>query len=564
MENNDQMNPAPQDQQPSLLRQKMDELMAQKQVVSNNTESVKTPEAENVNAAQNNNSNQSTEISETSPPQVNLETNFALQELMQTEWFKGLPNEHKEFIRSGGNPDKLMDELDKAVVQQQIEALQEINRVRTEIEGKSEITMEEYKAGVMFEDRNSNENDVNEDEADFIKMIKQELEGQDDSEDEEDAQERIFREVERRFEESIDVELEGATKNFDETSSALKIEFKRNKSYEETLKNILESNGIKVKTTKKGNLKKAVLKAYTQRHDHVTIPLVNSGFHVTLSGASIPEIIAISSIENPKSIMELEKKKLSLIKTHLVDTSFGQVSSLLDLMKIVHYKDEQTLYYGMFISTFPEVNDYPIECMNEKCKTPLNLKIHSADLVLNADEFKDDVDTILYKNMDIKDVMKQTKLSKIKQIILNDGTAVGIRIPSLYDRLMTMAKIEAWVKKSNKDTSNLNIVFGYLMFVEYIALPSPEGYIKFDQIDELIDILISMEPESHNEIDEQIEMYDKSKEIQYGIKSYVCPNCKRVHKQQVQRMDDLLFTLSQVKEMRNNLEKRKRLEKMKS
>lgn len=485
-----------------------------------------------------------------------------LEEIMQTQWFKDLPQEQKDFIRNGGNPDKVMDELDRAVVDQQLDAVREINRIR-ELEGKQLISTDEYKDKTFLDDTVADE-DNNVDNDDFLKLLR-EAEGQDDAEDDEDIQEKAFKEIERKFAEAIDVELTGAKKEFNNSSTALRVDIKRNRSYEETLKGILDVNDIKFKTSKKGNLKQALLKTYTQRHNHVTTPLVNSGFHITLSGAAIPEIIAIANIEAPKSILELEFKKLGVIKKHLVDTSFGNVVQLQDLMKVIHYKDEQTLYFNMFVSTFPEENDYPMTCLNEKCNADLNLKVHSSDLVLNADEFKDNVETILYKNMDIKDVLKQTKLSKIKQIVLKDFTAVGIRIPSLFDRLTTMSKIENWVNKSKKDTTNLNVVFGYLMFIDYIALPTPDGeYIKFDTIDELIEILIGMEPESHNEIDEQIEQYDNSKEVQYGIKSFTCPNCGRVHKQQRQKMDDLLFTLSRIRGMKNNLEKRKNSEKLKS
>jgi hypothetical protein len=494
-------------------------------------------------------------------PEMTDEAKKSLEELIQTEWFKGLPQEQKDFITNGGNPDKYLDELDKAIVDQQIEAIREINRVR-ELEGKSEISQEDYKDKAFLEQRSQNEESGSDD--DFLKLLR-EAEGQDDAEDDEDLQERAFKEIERKFAEAIDVDLDGATKEFDHSSSALRVEVKRNKPYEDTIKGILDGNDIKFKTSKKGNLKQALLKSYTQRHNHVTTPLVNSGLHITLSGAAIPEIIAIANIENPKSILELEFKKLSVIKKHLVDTSFGNVVNLQDLMKVIHYKDEQTLYFNLFVSTFPEENDYPMNCANEKCNTDLNLKVHSADLVLNGEEFKDQIDTILYKNMDIKDVIKQTKLSKIKQVVLKDYTAIGIRIPSLYDRLTTMSKIENWVTKSKKDTTNLNVVFGYLMFVEYVALPTPDGeYMKFDTIEDLIEILIGMEPESHNEIDEQIELYDNSKEVQYGIKAFVCPVCKRVHKQQRQKMDDLLFTLSRIRGMKNNLEKRKTSEKLKS
>jgi len=541
----------------SPLREKMSELLAQKRVTTNNT----TPTSQLESMANSVTDQQDSAPQDQQATAGTPNINEALNDLMETQWFKDLPKEHKEFIMNGGNPDKLMDDLDKAVIEQQLDAVREINRVRREVEGKEEITMEEYRSGEFLEERDEENKD---EENEFIKMMK-ELDGGEDDGDEEEAQERFFKELERRFENSIDVELTGATKEYDRSSAALRVDIKRNKSYEKSIKNILEANDIKIKTTKKGNIKRAVLKSYTQRHDHVTTPLVNSGFHITLSGASIPEIIAIASIENPKSLLELETKKLSVIKKHLVDTSFGNVPSLYDLMKVIHYKDEQTLYYNLFIATFPEENDYPFTCTNEKCGAELNLKIHGADLVLNPEEFKEDHDIILYKNMDIKDVIKHTKLSKIKQIILSDGTVVGIRIPSLYDRLMTMSKIEAWVNKYNKDTTNLNVVFGYLMFVEYIALLTEDGeHVRFDSIDDLIEILISMDSEAHNEIDMEIEKYDDSKEIEYGIKSFVCPSCKRVHKQQRQKMDDLLFTLSQVRGMRNTLERRKNREKLKS
>ena len=515
------------------LREKMTELMGNKTATNAEQIQTRTPEEEK-----------------------------AVQELMQTEWFKSLDQEQKDFVLKGGNPDKVMNDLDKAVVEAQLEAVREINRIR-ELEGKTEITTEEYKQKEFLEERTAPEEEADS-ENEFFKLLR-EAEGMDDDEDDEDAQERVFRELERKLTEGVETQVDGAIKEFDHSSTALQVTVKRNKAYEDSLKGILEGNDITFKTSKKGNLKQALLKSFTQRHDHVTTPLINSGFHLTLSGAAIPEIIAIANIENPRSILEYEFKKLSVIKKHLVDTSFGNVVNLQDLMKIIHYKDEQTLYFNLFVSTFPDENDYPTTCFNEKCKTDLTLKLHSADLVLNADEFRDDYERILYKDMDIKDVIKQTRLSKIKQVVLKNYTVVGIRIPSLYDRLTTMGKIENWVTKSKKDTTNLNVVFGYLMFIEYIALPTPDGqYVKYDTIDELIEVLIGMEPEDHNEIDEQIDEYDNSKQIEYGIKSYKCPVCGRDHKKQTQKMDDLLFTLSRLRGMRANLEKRKKDAKLKS
>jgi hypothetical protein len=547
----------------SLLRDKMYGIMAQNGVNitdQNRSQSPNTAEQQSQQPVVNN------QQDPTVPSTPFLGTDMTLEELMQTQWFKDLPKEQQEFIRNGGNPDKFMDELERAVIEQQIQSLREINELR-KLQGQNELTMEEYKNQDFLQDRNSSEDEQDEETNEFNKLMRQELDGHDESiDDEEEAQERLFREIERRIEQSIDVEVEGSTTEYDKSSAALRVEIKRNKSYEESLKNILEGNDIKIKTSKKGNIKSAILKSYTQRHDHVTTPLVNSGFHITLSGASVPELIAITNMENPDSLLQLESKKLGVIKKHLVDTSFGPITNLMDLLKVIHYKDEQTLYYNLFIATFPDENDYPFTCTNEKCRAELNIKLRGSDLVLNADDFKGPIETILYKNMDIKDVIKQTKLSKIKQIILKDYTAVGIRIPSIYDRLMTMSKIENWVKKNNRDTTNLNVVFGYLMFIEYIALPNPDTgeYIRFDSINDLIEILISMEPEVHNEIDDHINKYDDSKEIEYGIKSFICPSCKKPHKPQRQKMDDLLFTLSQVRGMRNSLMRWKNREKLKS
>lgn len=481
-------------------------------------------------------------------------TDEGLKIIMQTDWYKSQPEQVKAFIRMGGNPDTVIAELERAVVDSQIASIEEINLLRKQ-EGKEAIDKEAFQSqSYIQEDEDAISTAAEEAESDLLKQF-QAAEGTDENGEDEDD---VFSDIEKRLNNSLIVEPDNAVKSFDENTSVLDVKVKRNGQYEEAVRGMLEDNSIKIKSTDKGNLKDAAIRNYTNRTNHVTTPLVNSGIFVTLSGGSATEVMAMSQIQADTRV-QIEIKKMNAIHKHLVDSTFGDKVLMANLMKVIHYRDLQTLFYNFFVGTFPEEVDYPVNCLNPKCGQDIILKIHASDMVLNADEFKDQIQQILYTNMSLDEAMKATPLSKVHQFRMNDGTIVGVRIPSLYDQLEVMNKIEQYIAKDRTaDESKINLLFGYLMYVEYIAIPSGKNFIKLTKIRDLVETLISMDEDLLEALDDEISRIDTSKEIKYGIKSYTCPSCKKVHKDMESGMDQMLFTLSQVRGMMRSLKRKKK------
>jgi hypothetical protein len=479
--------------------------------------------------------------------------------------FKNLPNDQKDKVRQEGFFDPDADLFNAAVVDQRQEMLDTINRVR-DSKNQPPMTMEEF---VTSNGNTPKTEEVSDDETlqtfkrEMARIAGDDVEDENLDETEEDARIKQLKGFERQLADAVPVEFEIPV-DPESKSAAIDFTIDYNTEYVENLKGILDDNDIKFKTKKKGGLKKGLLKNFIQRNPHVTTPLVNSGFYVTLSGASIPEIIQMNTMTARKR-SEAEMKKIAFIKKHLVETSVGKNLSLSQLSQIVYHKDIQTLYFNLFIGSFPKLNEFPVTCENEKCATEMRLQIHAADLVLNIDEFQDTINYILYKNTDIKDVIDQTSLSKEKRVKLTNKMSIGFRNPSVWDVIFLSDRLEELQKE--KDISAYSRVAGYLMYINYIALPEDGEYVKFDDLMEMLEILNALDETALDEIDAAVEEYTNKNVVKYGLKQYKCPKCNRIHKERELDMSDFLFTLSQsnwaVREV-NKMKKKEELQKNES
>jgi len=469
-----------------------------------------------------------------------------------TDWFKGLSQDQKDKLRNGEIIDPDMKDLNNAIKNNEQELLQEINDIRAK-EGQSEITLDEFKK----EEFKDSKIDENEDEEILFKkqLLEHEGEEEDSSSPDEETQRNELKQFERSLNESVAIDFDERDKDVDFSSAALNIRVVRNTDYEENLKSVLENNDIKFKVTKKEKLKKALLRNYIQRNPHVTTPLINSGIFVTISGASVPEIIHMNNL-NGKKRSEIEMKKMAFIQKHLIDTSIGGKLSLTQLLKVVYYKDIQTMWFNLFIGTFPGMNDFPVTCENQKCNTDLKLQVHASDLVLNPEDFTEASKYILYENMDIKDVLEQSALSKEKQVKMKDHTIIGFRNPSIYDLIYLTTRLEEL--QSKKDLSQYQNLLEILIFISYIALPDIDGvYIKYEELNDILEILLAMDETMRGDIGTHIEEYTEKNIVKYGLKSYTCPKCNKVHPEKELDMSEFLFTLSRLKWAMMELQKMK-------
>ena len=479
------------------------------------------------------------------PESEELTMSMPDNELEKTDWFKSLSQNQKDKFRAGDILDPEMKELDMAVSKSEQEILDDINQDLAS-KDKNAISMEDLKSDdyTIEPDRDSEDSELS-----FRKQLSENSEVEEEPEVSlEENKKNDLREFERSLRESVLVEFDVATDNIitaGNKSAALNVSIIKNTEYSDTIKSVLDINNIKFKTSKKGKLKNALLRNYIQRNPHVTTPLVNSGIFITLSGASVPEIIHINSLEGKKR-SEIEIKKMSLIQKHLVDTSLGSKISLTQLLKIIYYKDIQTLWFNIFIGTFPPVNEFPVNCENPKCKAELKLQIHAADLVLNAEDFEKPINDILYHNTDILDVIKQSELAREKRVLMNDHTIIVFKDPSIYDLIYLTTKLEEL--QSKKDLSQYQNIVELLMFIAYAALPDTDGeYNKFDSIDDILEIILLMSETDRISLGEHVEDYTQKNIVKYGLKSYTCPKCNKVHAEKELDMSDLIFTFSRIR-----------------
>jgi len=459
--------------------------------------------------------------------------------------YRSLTNEQKERLLSGRvDPDA--DEFDSALQNTQMSALEEINSLR-ESRGLGTV-----KTLTEASEQLRDEADDDEDVVSFRRQMdriggdetdEDEAPTTDEEDQEVTEEERIKRlkKFERQLENSIPIFFDEPGVNQSKTAPT-QFTIDHRTEYVETVKSVLDANGIKFNTKKKGGLKKGLMRSFIQRHPHVTMPLINSGFHVTLSGAPIPEIIQMNNM-TAKKRSEAEMKKLGFIKKHLVDTSLGRHMSLSQFAQLVYYKDIQTLYFNLFIGSFPENNEFPVTCEDTKCGQDLKLNIHAADMVLNADQFRDQSDYILYKNTDISQVLAQSAVSKEKRVLLPNGLVVGFRNPTIWDFIVLNDTLEEMAAKT--DLTKYSSSVGYLLYINYIAIPDEDGlYVKYDSIEEMLELL-SMDEDSLDVIDEQIDEYANKDTVRYGLRAYKCPKCGKQHKEKEIDMANFLFILSQ-------------------
>lgn len=484
--------------------------------------------------------------------------NSKMTELEQNPEFKSAPQEVKDAVRmnDGIIPDTELDALAKSLKESDLEIVDVINRDREQKGLDTPLTVEKFKSSPIDKIatlmKDETDNMQFEFEQQLFKLIDEptSITSSSAAETEEDA----LKAFEKNLEDAIPTSFID-DKIYNKDSAALDCRSRRNTDYEDNMKSILSSNNIKYKTTKKANLKSALLQNFINRYPHVTTPLVNSGFYVTISGASVPEILQMQKIK-AKTRSELELKRLGFIVKHIVGSSIGGKLTLTQLSKAVFFKDLQTLYYNYFTGSFPYENIFPVQCASESCNATISLTITPDNVVLNADEFSGPADYILYKNTDISEVLMYSKVSREKEVIIGDRVTAILTNPTIFDVTFLMSRLDDSKIKNLQDYED---VIGYLTYIKKLGLPDEDGEVQpYVEIDEILEILSAMDGSMRDELDTHIEEYSTTNTIRYGLKPYKCPKCGRMHPEQDIDMAELLFTTGQIHWMMEKLAKLKK------
>lgn len=310
------------------------------------------------------------------------------------------------------------------------------------------------------------------------------------------------------------------------------------KEYQAIVENVLDENNIRI--VKASNKEKnAILERFSNSGNNVTVPLINSGIYITVSGASANEIISMNNITG-NSMAETTLKKLSMVNEHIVGSSIGKMR-LAQLIKVVSYHDIETLWYALYAATYPEESEISRTC--SRCGNDYYIKTNTRDLMINPEDFVDDAKEILNNVTQYNILLERSVLNKVVKKTLDKGNIiVYIKHPSIESYVSTSNNIDQDVIRNNQSTL-IDICYS---IDKLLVRKSGYDYVEFKDPNKIIEIINKVK-----DTNVLYELLDAIEEVRpnalpaYGYKKTTCPHCGFTNQQEAFSIQELLFTSAQ-------------------
>lgn len=262
-----------------------------------------------------------------------------------------------------------------------------------------------------------------------------------------------------------------------------------------------------------------------------SVPLPNSGYTASLRGLSSPEIRDVSVSLNSKDQFGSWDYLYKTIYDRLIETSIGEIDYV-TFLKSTALSELQTLLYGLFDATYPEVNSYPARC--PKCNTKFDFQFPNKKF-LHIDEedkysaSKDIRALIAGQAIDAKEFFKNSNTNTVVREELEDsGIIVDLRHPTLYNQLYDVIR---QLVDNRIDTENVSdVTLDRMPYIEAVYIPvdgdPKNGYYPLEDLMTKVNVLAQLDPHDDAQLELAIseEILDKYK-IYYKIDSVKCPLC---------------------------------------
>ena len=310
-----------------------------------------------------------------------------------------------------------------------------------------------------------------------------------------------------------------------------------NQDYQEAVEDVLTGNGFNI--IKKSNKEKnALLERFVNSGNEVTVPLVNSGIYVKMSGASTTEIISMNQITGDTDA-EMTLNKLNIINSHITGSSIGKMR-LAQLIKVISYYDIETLNFALYAATHPEETEITRNC--GRCGQEYFIRQHTRDLLINPEDYADEATDIRNNVTTYEILQSRSQLNKIiKKVCSNGELIVYFKHPS----------IESYIKTARNLTSETLRKYPQLVDMAYAIdkvylRDSGTNYAEFSDPNSIIDIIGKIKnPRTKYELLDILEEIRPCAIPSYGYSNTICPHCGNKDKTEAFSMENLLFTVAQ-------------------
>lgn len=259
-----------------------------------------------------------------------------------------------------------------------------------------------------------------------------------------------------------------------------------------------------------------------------------SRFKAEMAGLTYGEMGDIA-VNNENVTFEQIRKKLTVIYNKMRNPSCGKFENFDDFLRKFAYVDLDLAVFGLVLSTFPEIDDIPLNCQNPKCKKSFNHKFSPRNL-LHFDKcskkFLQDMDLIAHtKPADLPDLLETSPARNFKIIKLPmSGFIIKLGIASAYDYLYTIVDNVLGTKFADEHPDDVNGILQLnsmlLSLIRAVLVPQSDGtYIEFDEFEDMINALYNIRPEEIKILTSILQKYNNVYNVPFELTDIVCPHC---------------------------------------
>ena len=299
-------------------------------------------------------------------------------------------------------------------------------------------------------------------------------------------------------------------------------------------------------------------------HDHelrgsrTTISFPASGFKADLSGLTYGEIGDIS-LSMDSITADKYRKRLTTIYNKLRNLSCGPFESFDDFLKNIAYTDIPLAIYGLFVSSFPEVQTIALRCGRRDCQKSFEWNYETRNVLRleKSDEvFLNKMSELATADpSDYDEIYKRAAVRNSKYIRLpNSGYIVEMGIASAYEFLNNFIPVldEKAFKEAFGDDPNHIYTNNILLLTSVLSVlvPHPDGdvddngkpiYIKCETYKEILDAIYSISPSEIKILANIVSKFQRQYQAYFSFVDVHCPHCGNVTSDLEVTMDDLVF-----------------------
>jgi hypothetical protein len=326
----------------------------------------------------------------------------------------------------------------------------------------------------------------------------------------------------------------------------------------------IELNIVEDLTLKYNNLEDAdenaidiVLSEYVRKVNDVPAALPASKYRCTFTGLSYQEVIDLSHSQELNSL-DGERKKWSIVYSHLKNPSIGAFSDFEDFLKKTSFMDLEFSLWKILCATSMDKELISIDCHANYNGTTCG---KSYDWIYSPAELIDmtDINPAVLEEMEKTSIAssKEDIMKNYNESMLNLNNTIELTVSgfglifghiSAYEFLNNIYSDLKEAEEHQDDPSSASRMYSAyaLTAVKGFILPKGDGsYFKVTGANNIKKVLSQLDKVDGQVITEIIEMMQTPYRFSFSLKDIHCPQCKNKSSIPIPDMSRLLFIVAQ-------------------